>query len=62
MFARRQALTGAAAAALPAADAGMNHNLIEAVEPGATAYFVVEDEWSGDLVRQVEAPGPVPIH
>ena len=34
----------------------MNHNLIEAVELGATAHFTVDGEWDDDLMTQVDAP------
>lgn len=56
---------GSAAAALytflqPGLYAYVNHNLIEAVELGATAHFVVEGEWNNDLMKQVEAPRPTP--
>jgi len=34
----------------------VNHNMIEAVELGATAHFKVEGAWNNDLMRQVEAP------
>jgi len=37
----------------------VNHNMIEAVELGATAHFKVEGTWSDDLMRQVQAPGPM---
>jgi nitrite reductase (NO-forming) len=55
---------GSAGAALytflqPGIYAYVNHNLIEAVELGATAHFVVEGSWSDDLMKQVEAPGPI---
>ncbi|MGB3502874.1 MAG: copper-containing nitrite reductase [Mesorhizobium sp.] len=58
---------GSAGAALytfmqPGVYAYVNHNLIEAVELGATAHFVVEGEWNDDLMKQVEAPGPIPTH
>ena len=58
---------GSAGAALytflqPGVYAYVNHNLIEAVELGATAHFLVEGEWSDDLMKQVEAPGPIPTH
>ena len=33
----------------------MNHNLIEAVELGATAHFKVEGNWNDDLMTQVGA-------
>lgn len=55
---------GSAGAALytflqPGIYAYVNHNLIEAVELGATAHFKVEGEWNGDLMTQVEAPTPI---
>ena len=58
---------GSAGAALytflqPGIYAYVNHNLIEAVELGATAHFVVEGEWNDDLMKQVEAPGPIPTN
>jgi hypothetical protein len=37
----------------------VNHNLIEAVELGATAHFTVEGKWDDDLMTQVTAPHPV---
>jgi nitrite reductase (NO-forming) len=40
----------------------VNHNLIEAVELGATAHFVVEGTWNDDLMKQMEAPGPIPTN
>ncbi len=58
---------GSAGAALytflqPGIYAYVNHNLIEAVELGATAHFVVEGEWDDDLMKQLEAPGPIPMN
>lgn len=58
---------GSAGAALytflqPGIYAYVNHNLIEAVELGATAHFMVEGEWNDDLMKQIEAPGPIPTH
>jgi nitrite reductase (NO-forming) len=55
---------GSAGAALytflqPGIYAYVNHNLIEAVELGATAHFKVEGEWNDDLMTQVQAPVPV---
>ncbi|HTN63588.1 MAG TPA: copper-containing nitrite reductase [Devosia sp.] len=55
---------GAAAAALytflqPGLYAYVNHNLIEAVELGATAHFTVEGEWNDDLMTQVQPPTPI---
>lgn len=54
---------GSAGAALytfrqPGLYAYVNHNLIEAVELGATAHFMVDGDWDGDLMTQVEAPTP----
>lgn len=58
---------GSAGAALytflqPGVYAYVNHNLIEAVELGATAHFVVEGDWNDDLMKQMEAPGPIPVN
>ncbi|MBK8084116.1 MAG: nitrite reductase, copper-containing [Devosia sp.] len=55
---------GSAGAALytflqPGIYAYVNHNLIEAVELGATAHFMVEGEWNDDLMVQVQAPTPI---
>jgi len=55
---------GAAGAAMytflqPGVYAYVNHNLIEAVELGATAHFMVEGEWNDDLMTQVQAPTPI---
>lgn len=55
---------GCAAAALytflqPGIYAYVNHNLIEAVELGATAHFKVDGEWDDDLMTQVEPPSPI---
>jgi nitrite reductase (NO-forming) len=44
----------------PGIYAYVNHNLIEAVELGATAHFLVEGNWNDELMKQVEAPGPIP--
>lgn len=54
---------GSAGAALytflqPGVYAYVNHNLIEAVNLGATAHVVVEGEWDNDLMAQVLAPSP----
>lgn len=38
----------------------VTHNLIEAVELGATAHLKVEGTWSDDLMKQVRPPEPVP--
>jgi len=43
----------------PGVYAYVNHNLIEAVELGATAHFVVDGDWNDDLMKQVEAPKPI---
>jgi nitrite reductase (NO-forming) len=55
---------GSAAAALytfrqPGIYAYVNHNLIEAVELGATAHFKVEGTWNDDLMKQVRPPEPI---
>lgn len=55
---------GCAGAALytflqPGIYAYVNHNLIEAVELGATAHFKVEGEWDDDLMTQVAPPSPI---
>jgi len=55
---------GSAGAALytfrqPGIYAYVNHNLIEAVELGASAHFKVEGEWNNDLMKQVKPPGPI---
>lgn len=52
---------GSAGAALyefrqPGVYAYVNHNLIEAVNLGATAHVVVEGEWNNDLMEQLQAP------
>jgi len=52
---------GSAGAALytfrqPGIYAYLTHNLIEAVELGATAHFKVEGTWNDDLMKQVKAP------
>ncbi len=52
---------GSAAAAMyefrqPGVYAYVNHNLIEAVNLGATAHIVVEGTWNNDLMEQVQAP------
>ena len=46
----------------PGVYAYVNHNLIEAVELGATAHFLVDGDWDDDLMKQVEAPGPIPTN
>ena len=56
---------GSAGAALytfrqPGVYAYVTHNLIEAVELGATAHFKVEGQWNDDLMTQVQAPEPIP--
>jgi nitrite reductase (NO-forming) len=55
---------GSAGAALyrflqPGIYAYVTHNLIEAVELGATAHFKVEGEWNNDLMMQVRPPEPI---
>lgn len=55
---------GCAGAALytflqPGVYAYVNHNLIEAVELGATAHFKVGGKWNDDLMTQVQAPTPI---
>jgi len=52
---------GSAGAALyefrqPGVYAYVNHNLIEAVNLGATAHVIVEGDWNNDLMEQVQAP------
>ena len=52
---------GSAGAALytflqPGIYAYVNHNLIEAVNLGATAHIVVDGEWDNDLMEQVQEP------
>ena len=44
----------------PGIYAYVTHNLIEAVEFGATAHFKVEGEWDNDLMMQVKAPEAIP--
>lgn len=56
---------GSAGAALytfrePGVYAYVNHNLIEAVELGATADIKVEGKWNDDLMKQISPPGPIP--
>jgi nitrite reductase (NO-forming) len=55
---------GSAGAALytfrqPGIYAYVNHNLIEAVELGATAHFKVDGTWNNDLMKQVRPPEPI---
>jgi nitrite reductase (NO-forming) len=55
---------GSAGAALytfrqPGIYAYVTHNLIEAVELGATAHFKVEGTWNDDLMKQVTPPEPI---
>ena len=55
---------GCAGAALytfrqPGIYAYVNHNLIEAVELGATAHVVVGGTWDDDLMSQVQPPTPI---
>jgi nitrite reductase (NO-forming) len=56
---------GSAGAALyqfrqPGIYAYLTHNLIEAVELGATAHVRVEGKWNHELMTQVKAPEPIP--
>ena len=56
---------GSAGAALytfrePGVYAYVNHNLIEAVELGATAHIKVDGKWNEDLMKQIAPPGPIP--
>ncbi len=44
----------------PGLYAYVTHNLIEAVELGATAHFKVEGKWNDDLMTQVKAPSEIP--
>lgn len=55
---------GSAGAALytfrqPGLYAYVNHNLIEAVNLGATAHVMVDGEWNNDLMQQVAAPNVI---
>jgi nitrite reductase (NO-forming) len=55
---------GSAGAALytfrqPGIYAYLTHNLIEAVQLGATAHFKVEGKWDDDLMMQVRPPEPI---
>jgi FtsP/CotA-like multicopper oxidase with cupredoxin domain len=55
---------GSAGAALykfrqPGVYAYLSHNLIEAVELGATAHFKVEGKWDDGLMKQVVPPSPI---
>ena len=43
----------------PGLYAYVNHNLIEAINLGAVAHFVVEGEWNNDLMQQLEAPNNI---
>jgi len=43
----------------PGIYAYVSHNLIEAVEFGATAHFKVEGKWNDDLMTQVKAPAEI---
>jgi nitrite reductase (NO-forming) len=43
----------------PGIYAYVSHNLIEAVELGATAHFKVEGKWNDDLMTQVKAPAQI---
>ena len=44
----------------PGVYAYLSHNLIEAVQLGALAHFVVDGKWDDDLMTQVSKPGPIP--
>jgi nitrite reductase (NO-forming) len=44
----------------PGIYAYVNHNLIEAVELGATAHIKVEGKWNEDLMKQISPAGPIP--
>ena len=62
---RALVISGSAGAALytfrePGIYAYVNHNLIEAVELGASAHIKVEGKWNEDLMKQVSPPGPIP--
>jgi len=55
---------GSAGAALytflqPGIYAYVNHNLIEAVDLGATAHFKVDGTWDNDLMKQIRPPEPI---
>lgn len=55
---------GSAGAALytfrqPGIYAYLTHNLIEAVDLGATAHFSVEGKWNDDLMKQIQPPHPI---
>jgi nitrite reductase (NO-forming) len=57
---------GSAGAALytfrqPGVYAYLSHNLIEAVELGATAHFKVDGKWNDALMKQVSAPQPIAV-
>jgi len=45
----------------PGIYAYLTHNLIEAVELGATAHFKVEGPWNDDLMTQVKPPAPISL-
>jgi len=56
---------GSAGAALytfrqPGLYAYLNHNLIEAFLLGAAAHVQVEGDWDDELMKQVQAPSPIP--
>ena len=44
----------------PGIYAYVNHNLIEAVELGATAHIKVDGKWNDDLMKQITPPAPIP--
>jgi|SRR5580658_2660844 nitrite reductase (NO-forming) len=45
----------------PGVYAYVNHDMTEAVELGAFAHIEVEGKWDDDLMKQVNAPGPIPV-
>jgi nitrite reductase (NO-forming) len=44
----------------PGIYAYVNHNLIEAVELGASAHIKVDGKWNDDLMKQITPPAPIP--
>src|SRR5690242_5191648 len=44
----------------PGIYAYVNHNLIEAVELGASAHIKVDGKWNDDLMKQITPPTPIP--
>ena len=45
----------------PGVYAYVNHNLIEAVNLGATAHFLVDGAWNNDLMEPVPAPTDISL-